>query len=147
MAQKSKYRPINESKYRGDDVIICRSSWERALCKYFDNSSSIKYWSSEPFAIQYKKPTTGRMHRYFPDFFIETSDGVKILIEVKPKHETIKPIKKPRQQNKTFARQKITYAINDAKWKYAQEFCKKNGIQFQIWTQDTIKSLGIKLIT
>lgn len=150
MAYKSKYRPINEEKYRGEGVIVCRSSWERALCKYFDASKSIRYWSSEPFAIQYKKPVSTRAdktHRYYPDFFIETVDGKKILIEVKPKHETIKPVKKPRQHNKTFAKAMITYSTNEAKWNYARKFCKKNGIQFQIWTQDTIKSLGIKIIS
>ena len=146
MAHKSRYKPINESKYKGEGVIVCRSSWERGLCKFFDSSSSIKYWSSEPFAIQYKKPTTGRMHRYFPDFFIETTDGQKILIEVKPKHETIKPVKKPRQQAKTFARQRVKYSVNEAKWIYAREFCKKNGILFQIWTEDTIRSLGVRIV-
>ena len=57
MAYKSKYNPENPNKYVGNfDKIICRSTWERKMCKYLDLNEKVKQWSSEELAIQYYSP-------------------------------------------------------------------------------------------
>jgi len=116
----------------------------------FDNTTSVVQWSSEPFAVPYKKPYSRRLngiHRYYPDFLIELENGRKLLLEIKPKHETLPPVRRKNQKRKTFARQKLTFLVNQAKWKSARAFCAKNGLEFQVWTEDHIKSLGIKIVS
>ncbi len=71
MAYSGKYNVKNKSKYKGDfRKVVWRSSWEYRFMKWADNSSKVLWWNSEEIVIPYLKPTTGRIHRYFPDFLI-----------------------------------------------------------------------------
>ena len=103
MAYKTRYIPENASKYIGNPInIICRSLWERKVCKWMD----------------------------FNENEIET-----LIIEVKPKKQTMKPAKK-RATNKNFIRESITFEINNSKWKAAESFCKNKGWKFVILTEE-----------
>ena len=142
MAYKTRYDLINSSKYTGNPTnIICRSLWERRVCKYLDTNQNVLQWSSEELAIPYYSPVDQKMHRYYPDFLaeIKKAKGEKqtFVIEVKPKKQTHPP-KKKKQKSKTYIRECITYSINEAKWKFATEYCKKNGWKFIILTEDAI---------
>ena len=143
---KSKYQPsYPRKKYKGDpNNIICRSSWERKFCRWCDLNESILEWGSEEFWIPYLSPVDNRVHRYFPDFIIkvkESAGQVKTyVVEVKPKKQT-QPPKKPKRQTKSYIYECKTYAVNQAKWKAAVEFCKDHMIQFKVITED---ELGIK---
>ena len=142
---KSKYKPSYPSKYKGDpNNIICRSSWERKFCRYCDLNESVISWGSEEFWIPYLSPVDNRVHRYFPDFIMkvrESSGQVKTyVIEVKPGKQTVPP-KKPKRQTKSYLYECKTYAVNQAKWKAAVEFCKDHMIEFKIITE---KELGIR---
>lgn len=142
---KSKYKPSYPSKYKGDpNNIICRSSWERRFCKYCDLNENVISWGSEEFWIPYLSPVDNRVHRYFPDFIMkvrESSGQVKTyVIEVKPGKQTVPP-KKPKRQTKSYLYECKTYAVNQAKWKAAVEFCKDHMIEFKIITE---KELGIR---
>ncbi len=101
-------------------------------------------WGSEEFWIPYLSPVDNRVHRYFPDFIIkvkESAGQVKTyVVEVKPKKQT-QPPKKPKRQTKSYIYECKTYAVNQAKWKAAVEFCKDHMIQFKVITED---ELGIK---
>ena len=138
---KSRYRPHNPQKYRGNPTnIICRSSWERTFCKYCDLNENVINWASEEFSIRYISPIDYKTHRYFPDYLIEVNEGgktKKYIIEVKPKKQTKPPIKKSRV-TKTYLYEMKTYAVNQAKWKAAQEFCKDNGMEFKIVTEEEL---------
>ena len=141
---KSKYKPENPRKYKGDyRNIICRSSWERKFCRWCDLNESILEWGSEEFFIPYRSPD-GRVRRYFPDFIMkvkETNGEVKTyVIEVKPLKQT-KPPKKRKRVTKSYIYECTTYAVNQAKWKAADEWCKDHKIEFKIITE---KELGIK---
>ena len=141
---KSKYKPENPRKYKGDyRNIICRSSWERKFCRWCDLNESILEWGSEEFFIPYRAPD-GRVRRYFPDFIMkvkETNGEVKTyVIEVKPLRQT-KPPKKKKRVTKSYIYECTTYAVNQAKWKAADEWCKDHKIEFKIITE---KELGIK---
>ena len=144
-SNKSIYKPLNPNKYQGDsNNIICRSSWERKFCIWCDNNENILKWASEEFSIPYLSPVDNRIHRYYPDYLIEVKEKngriKKYIIEVKPKKQT-QPPKKPSRMTKSYLYESKTYAVNQAKWKYAKDFCKDNGVEFKIITED---ELGIK---
>jgi len=143
MTYKGKYKPRNLSKYQGDATnIVYRSSWELKFMKYCDSNPSILEWGSEEFFIPYLSPVDNRVHRYFPDFFVKVKDKngkkVKYIIEVKPKHQCSPP-KPQKRKTKQWINAVETYSVNQAKWKYATEFCKDRGIKFKILTEDHLK--------
>ena len=142
---KSKYKPSFPKKYKGDpNNIICRSSWERKFCHWCDLNENILEWGSEEFFIPYISPVDNRVHRYYPDFIIKVKENTgKIktyVIEVKPARQTVPPKKKSRI-TKSFLYEAQTYAVNQAKWKAAKEWCADRMLEFIVITE---KELGIK---
>ena len=98
MAYKGRYNPIHPKKYKGDHHnIIYRSLWERKFMVYCDTSDNIIEWGSEEIIIPYLSPWDGRMHRYFPDFYIKVRQHngsiKKFIIEIKPKKQCSPPEK------------------------------------------------------
>ena len=142
---KSIYKPNHPKKYKGDyRNIICRSSWERKFCSWCDLNENVLEWGSEEIWIPYRSPKDGKVHRYFPDFVMkvrESTGEIKTyVIEVKPKKQTRPP--KPRKKvTKSYIYECNTYAVNEAKWKAAKEFCDDRKIEFKIVTE---KELGIR---
>jgi hypothetical protein len=106
---------------------------------YLDNHPDILQWNSEEIVIPYRSPVDGMMHRYFPDFLVKTKD-VTMIIEIKPKKQTIPP-KKPKKVSRQYLNEVMTWGVNEAKWKAAQEYCKDRLWQFRVFTED---HLGIK---
>ena len=142
---KSRYRPKNPAKYKGNpNNIICRSNWEKKFCRWCDTNESIILWASEEFSIPYRSPLDNRMHKYYPDFLIKVQEGDGTIrdyvIEVKPLKQTKEP-KKRKRVTKSYLYECQTYAVNQAKWKAADEWCKDRKIEFKIITE---KELGIK---
>ena len=138
---KGKYKPMNPKKYRGDPTqVIYRSLWERKLMVYCDKNTSVIEWGSEEIIIPYRSPKDGRIHRYFPDFYmkVKQKNGTtkKFVIEVKPKAQCKEPVKNPKRRTKKWLNEVFTYAVNQAKWKSAEEFCKDHGMEFKIFTED-----------
>ena len=111
---------------------------------YCDLNENILEWGSEEIAIPYRSPIDNKVHRYFPDFYVklkETTGKIKkYIIEVKPKKQ-LKPPKKPKRQTKGYLYEMKTYAVNQAKWKAAKEFCEDRRIEFKIITE---VELGIR---
>ena len=143
---KSRYKPSNPQKYVGDvNNIICRSSWERRFCVWCDSNENILEWGSEEFWIPYRSPVDNRVHKYFPDFFIKVRERngsiKKYVIEVKPHRQTQQPNPKPKRRTKSWLYEVKTYAVNQAKWKAAKEFCADRLLEFKIITEN---ELGIK---
>ena len=139
---KSKYKPSYPKKYKGDpNNIICRSSWERKFCHWCDLNESILEWGSEEFYIPYISPVDKRIHRYYPDFIIKVKESTgqikTYVIEVKPKKQTVAP-KIPKRKTKSWLYEAKTYAVNQAKWKAAEEFCADRRWSFQILTEDNL---------
>ena len=142
---KSKYSPSFPSKYKGDYTnIICRSSWERKFCRWCDLNENILQWGSEEFHIPYVSPVDRRVHKYYPDYLIkvkEKDDRIKTyVVEVKPYKQT-RPPKTPKRKTKSYLTECVTYAVNQAKWKAAKEFCEDHRIEFKVVTE---KELGIR---
>ena len=140
MSYKGRYIPKKPSKYRGDaQNIIYRSLWERKFMVYCDTSPSIIEWGSEEVIIPYLSPLDGRIHRYFPDFYIKVRQAdrsvKRMIIEVKPKVQCSPP-KTPKRKTRRFIKEVRTWGVNEAKWKYAVQWCKDNGMEFKILTED-----------
>jgi hypothetical protein len=147
MTYKGSYRPKNIKKYKGDHTrITYRSLWERQVFRWCDENPNVKHWASEEIVIPYMCKTDSKMHRYFVDLFIEFSNGDRYLIEIKPESQT-KPPKVPKRKSKGYIAEVMTYAKNMSKWEAAEAFCKDNGIKFEVWTETTLKGLGIKILT
>jgi hypothetical protein len=143
MAYSGFFTPKNPNKYKGDHKnIVYRSLWERNCMRWCDTNSSVKFWQSEEIQIPYVYDLSDRYHRYFPDLFIEFNDGRKILVEIKPKKETVPPQKTSRR-TKRYIQESMTYVKNQNKWVAAEKYAKKRGWEFQIWTEDTLRSMGL----
>jgi hypothetical protein len=141
---KGLYSPQNPTKYKGDPTnIIFRSLWEKKVMYYLDTNTNVIEWQSEEIAVPYRSPIDNRLHRYFPDFIakVRKPDGniITMMIEVKPYQQTRKPETKKRKTRK-YLTEVMTWAVNDAKWKSAREFCNQKGWEFRILTE---KELGI----
>ena len=147
MSYSGRYPVGNPQKYDGDSTkVYYRSLWERQVFKWCESNPQVLRWSSEETVIPYKCKTDNRVHRYFVDVKIKLETGETYLIEIKPKKETIAP-KKPARQTKKYVNEVMTYVKNQSKWEAAEEYCMQRGWKFVVWTEDTLKSLGIKLLT
>ena len=75
---------------------------------FCDHNQSIVEWGSEEVIIPYRCPTDGRVHRYYPDFYIKVKSRSgptnKYLIEVKPKEQTQPPNDKPKRKTASWKR-------------------------------------------
>lgn len=141
MAYKSKYNPKNPEKYVGDiSNVICRSNWERKVCKFLDLNENVIHWASEPIAIPYFSPIDNKWHRYYPDFMCEIKNKQgevdKLILEVKPLKQTKQP--KENKDKRKYLREMKTFSINNYKWKAAEKFCLENGWVFKIITEKDI---------
>ena len=141
MSYSGRYIPKNPKKYKGDhSKVIYRSLWERRFMAYCDSSDSIIEWGSEEIIIPYLSPSDKKIQRYFPDFYIKTKqhDGgnKKFIIEVKPKAQCKPPPSQPKRKTKRWFNEVKTWGINEAKWKYANEWCLDNNMEFKILTED-----------
>ena len=144
MAYKGYFRPKNPQKYRGNPSnIIYRSRWELKLMMHLDEHPDVVEWCSEEFFIPYRSPVDGKIHRYFPDFYVKKINKQGLtetaIIEVKPLAQTMEPKKQPKPSRK-YITEVMTYGVNQAKWKAAREFCADRKWSFHIFTE---KELGI----
>lgn len=144
--RQGKFKPRNPEKYKGDPTkIIYRSSYELKFMDYCDLNESVNEWKSEEFFIPYRSPIDGKIHRYFPDFFIKYKDSKgdirKTIIEIKPKKDLVSPEQNPKRKTKSWAYRVKAWAVNNAKWSAAKEYCDDRGYEFRIFTEN---ELGIK---
>ena len=142
---KSKYKPKNPRKYKGNpNNIVCRSNWEKKFCQWCDTNENILLWASEEFSIPYVSPLDRRVHKYYPDFLIKVQEGGGAIrdyvIEVKPKRQCIPP-KRKSKVTKSYIYEAKTYEVNKAKWRAAEDWCKDRRLIFKVITED---ELGIK---
>ena len=139
MAYRGRYSPSNPKKYKGDPSnIIYRSLWERKFMVYCDMNERIIEWGSEEFFIPYRSPIDGKVHRYFPDFYVKvrTKENKikKWVVEVKPKSQC-KPPRVPKRKTRKYLNEVRTFAITEAKWMNAKEWCKDRNMEFIILTE------------
>ena len=145
MAYKGKYTIKNTKKYLGDPTkVIYRSLWERQAFKWCESNPRVKKWNSEEIVVPYKCKTDNKLHRYYVDLLVELDNKDIILVEIKPKRETTPP--KGKRITKRYIKEVTTYIKNTSKWEAATQYANHKGWKFQIWTEDTLTNLGIKLL-
>ncbi len=147
MAYSGRFRPKNVAKYRGDaNNITYRSLWELQLFKWLDSQPFIAEWNSEEIIIPYVCRTDGRPHRYFVDVWMKFKDGRILIVEVKPEKETKPPVT-PKKKTMKYVEQVMTYAKNISKWEQAREYALDRGWTFEVWDENTLKKLGIRILS
>ena len=103
--------------------------------RWLDNNINVLEWSSEEVVVPYIKPTDGKIHKYYVDYWVKfknkKGEEVEELWELKPHKQTVPPTTRGKRKKQQLV-ESVNYAINLAKWKYAQAFCKKNGWKFRI---------------
>jgi hypothetical protein len=143
---QGKFNPKHPEKYVGDvSQIIYRSSFERKFMLWCDRHQDVISWASEEIVVPYFWEGDGKSHRYFVDFWIKVKRAdntiATCLIEIKPSSQTKPPKISKGRRKKTMLNEVSTYSKNLAKWKAAEAFAMKHGMQFLILTE---KDLNIK---
>jgi TnsA endonuclease N terminal len=132
---QDEFIPKNPQKLLGNARPFYRSSWELTVMSLLDQHPNVIHWASESVNIPYINPLTGRQHTYIPDFLVVYKDknGTQRadLVEVKPRKEAI-------AENAKSKRDKAALLVNTAKWAAAMTWCKKNGVNFRLLTEDQI---------
>ena len=131
-----KWIPKHPEKYTGNLAnITTRSSWEVRFLDWCDNNSSVLEYSSEEVVVPYRSPIDMKLHRYFCDakIKIRTSAGVikTYLVEIKPAHQRIPPVK-PKRQTKRYIAECATFMVNQAKWSAADHWARDRGWEFMV---------------
>lgn len=145
--RQGKFKPKNPKKYNGDPTnIVYRSSYELKFMQYCDLTEEVLQYQSEEFFILYKDPLSGTTRRYFPDFFVKYKDkngnNRHLVVEIKPQKDLKMPETNPKRKTKSWAYAVKTWAVNQAKWEAAREYCADRNYEFRVLTE---KELGIKL--
>lgn len=140
------YRVKHPEKYIGDSRnVVYRSLWERNTFRWLDDNPNIVKFSSEEIVIPYLCGTDNKVHRYFVDVYFETVNGDSFLIEIKPEKELYPP-KKPKRKSKRYLTESLTYMKNQSKWEAAKRYAEERGWTFEVWTEKTLRTLGIKIL-
>ena len=139
------YYPINKGKYMGNMPIRYLSSYELKFFRWADTNSNIIAWGSENIIIPYINPLDNKVHRYFVDNFVVFNDNQnvkrKLLIEIKPSKQIIKPSVSKGKHKKTMLYEQTMWITNQAKWGAAKKWADKKGMSFIILTE---KELNIQ---
>lgn len=133
------FEPTNKEKYKGSKLPVFRSSWELKYMRFCDLNENVLSWGSEIVKISYWSPVDQRTHTYFPDFIVQVkkSNGTlkTQIIEIKPLRQTRPPKMAKNRNVKTMLAESQTYAVNQAKWSAAKQFCAERGWDFIIITE------------
>ena len=127
-----KYTVKNPEKYMGKRNPTYRSSWEFAFMSFCDNNPAVLNWTSESVKIPYFNPVSGKQTIYVPDFLIVYVDANQKqhteVVEVKPSTETT-------MESARSYRDKLSVAINMAKWAAADSWARANNMRFRVITE------------
>ena len=166
------YIPNHPEKVIGGDIIY-RSGWELAFARWCDDNPAVIEWGAEPCCIQYRNPAgvdfdacnrcnadpnnpvNWPVSNYYPDFYVclrkdldqDGSENIKLIIEIKPKYQTERPVsvspKAKLREQRTYIESVKTYLKNIKKWEAAIAWCKSKGFEFKVYTEVTLKKMGI----
>jgi hypothetical protein len=93
--------------------------------QYLDIDEKVVSYTYEKTVIPYiSNLRTKKVRKYYPDFLITYVDGTQKLVEIKP--------------SKRLEQGRVVKKINAAR-----EWCKLNGITFEILTEVGLKALGL----
>jgi hypothetical protein len=129
---QGKFTVKNPEKYIGRKVPTYRSSWEFAFMSFCDNNPAVLNWASEAISIPYFNPVKGRQTIYVPDFIVVYVDANQKqhteIVEIKPSTETT-------MEGARSYRDKLSVAMNMAKWAAADNWARANNMRFRVVTE------------
>ena len=129
---QGKYQIKNPEKYMGKKLPSYRSSWEFTFMSFCDNNPAVLNWVSEGVKIPYFNPVSGKNTIYVPDFLVVYVDANQRkhteLVEIKPSKETT-------MESARSYRDKLSVAINMAKWAAADSWARANNMRFRVVTE------------
>jgi hypothetical protein len=111
------------SKKNNNEKYFYRSGLELEFYVVLEKMPEVLKYKPEPFQIEYF--FEGFTHNYIPDILVEYVNGKRELWEIKPKHQ-------------------INLPKNQAKWSYANNYCKNRNIEFIVYTENGLKELKRK---
>lgn len=134
--RQGRFIPKNGEKYVGKKAPRYRSSWEYMFMQVLDNNPAVQKWGSEVVKIPYIDPLTGKRTVYVPDFIVVYQDqdnkGHAEVIEIKPMKETVM------ERAGKSAANRLAVVKNKAKWMAATTWCRANGLQFKVYTEEQL---------
>ena len=102
-----------------------RSGWELKYMVHLDSDVNVTNWSYEKLIIEYiSNIKTGKIRKYYPDFYVEYKDGSCVVVEIKPKR-------------------KLDQAIIKKKIAAAEQWCVTHGATYKILTETELKDMGL----
>jgi hypothetical protein len=129
---QGKFTVKNPEKYIGRKVPTYRSSWEFAFMSFCDNNPAVLNWASEAISIPYFNPVKGRQTIYVPDFIVVYVDANQKqhteIVEIKPSTETT-------MEGARSYRDKLSVAMNMAKWAAVDNWARANNMRFRVVTE------------
>jgi hypothetical protein len=137
--KKGFFKPHNPDRYQGDPTnIVYRSSWERKMMFWLDTNSAVEWWKNEEVSLPYFDKTRGHPGRYFPDFVVKFKNGQTIMVEIKPKAQTMMPTKKNDSKSgmMKYMKECVTFAKNQCKWEAATKYCEERNWKFVVFNEE-----------
>lgn len=110
---------------KNNKTLFFRSGMESEFYKLLEKKKNVAKYSVESLEIEYNYE--GKMRRYIPDILVEYTDGKRELWEIKPKNQTKMP-------------------KNLAKWKAADDYCRKRNMEFMVLTERGLKMMKKNLL-
>lgn len=113
----------NSKKCKKNSPLF-RSSYELITHIHLDENEIVEFYDYEPFSLPFID-AEGKQRHYCPDFIVKyKNSSVLHVIEVKSIYRS-------------------TAQATISKCNSATTFCSENGMQFELWLEPKIKSLGI----
>ena len=128
--------PKKTSKYwssKMDEPIIYRSGLELQFIQYCESNPNVVRWASEPLEIKYFNRLKNKEARYYPDYIIEDNKGSRVIVEIKPLNQCVKP------SATDSVWLKEAWVINMDKWKAAKKFAESNNMKFIVVNEQFFK--------
>ena len=136
------FYPRNLDKFISkDNKAIYRSGLELEYFRILDKNPNVLKWGSEEVVVPYF--FENKWHKYYVDLFVVFKFGEstkKYFIELKPYSQTVEPKVNKRKKKMTMLYEAKQWAKNQAKWKAATDFAKKNGWEFHILTEKDLEN-------
>ena len=131
------FYPRNLDKFVGkENKAIYRSGLELEYFRILDKNPNVLKWGSEEVVVPYF--FENKWHKYYVDLFVVFKFGEstkKYFIELKPYSQTVEPKVSKRKKQMSMLYEAKQWAKNQAKWKAATDYAKKNGWEFHILTE------------
>jgi len=149
------YKPRNKAKCintQSGKKVEYRSQLEFEYMYKLDYSNRITKWGSEVVWIPYYNPIKKRVCQYWTDLVVHSKEHGVLIVEIKPEKEITAilenkiPKRTGRKKESTLMYELKMFAINQAKWRAAKEYCDTKGWKFVLVSEKNIKDGNVPFL-